>query len=65
MMISRSFMPSVLMMAISTVMLGCGGGSSGGDSSSSNGGGTENSNSDNTNPKPVTCAESQYGRGGM
>ncbi len=60
MMISRSFMPSVLMMAISTVMLGCGGGSSGGDSSSSNGGGTENSNSDNTNPKPVTCAESQY-----
>ncbi|WP_151716775.1 CAP domain-containing protein [Acinetobacter sp. TUM15071] len=60
MMISRSFMPSVLMMAISTVMLGCGGGGSGGDSGSSNSGGTENSNSDNTNPKPVTCAESQY-----
>ena len=35
-------MPSVLMMAISTVMVGCGGGGSGGESSSSNGGGTEN-----------------------
>ena len=34
-MISKSFMPSVLMMAISTAMVGCGG--SGGDSSSSNG----------------------------
>ncbi len=60
MMISRSFMPSVLMMAISTVMLGCGGGGSGGDSGSSNGGGTENPNNGNTNPKPVTCAENQY-----
>lgn len=57
MMISRSFMPSVLMLSISTVMVGCGGGSSG-DSSSSNGGGT--GNLDNGNPKPVTCAESQY-----
>ncbi|TNL55971.1 CAP domain-containing protein [Acinetobacter bereziniae] len=60
MMISKSFMPSVLMLAISTVMLGCGGGGSGGDSGSSNSGGTENSNSGNTNPKPVTCAETQY-----
>ena len=58
-MISRSFMPSVLMMAISTVMLGCGGGGSGGDSGSSNGGGTENPNNGNTNPKPVTCAENR------
>lgn len=58
-MISKSFMPSVLILAISTVMLGCGGGGgSGGDSSSSNGGGT--GNPDNGNPKPVTCAESQY-----
>ena len=57
MMISRSSMPSVLMLSISTVMVGCGGGSSG-DSSSSNGGGT--GNLDNGNPKPVTCAESQY-----
>lgn len=57
MMISKTFMPSVLMLAISTVMVGCGGGSSG-DSSSSNGGGT--GNLDNDNPKPVTCAESQY-----
>jgi hypothetical protein len=40
-------------------MVGCGGGS-GGDSSSSNGGGTENPNNGNTNPKPVTCAETQY-----
>ena len=60
MMTSRSFMPSVLMLAISTVMVGCGGGGSGGDSGSSNGGGSENSNSGNTNPKPVTCAETQY-----
>lgn len=29
MMISKTFMPSVLMMAISTVMVGCGGGGSG------------------------------------
>ncbi|MCG5256180.1 MULTISPECIES: CAP domain-containing protein [Acinetobacter calcoaceticus/baumannii complex] len=59
MMISKSFMPSVLILAISTVMLGCGGGGgSGGDSSSSNGGGT--GNPDNGNPKPVTCAETQY-----
>ncbi len=58
-MISKSFMPSVLILAISTVMLGCGGGGgSGGDSSSSNGGGT--GNPDNGNPKPVTCAETQY-----
>ncbi|WP_111828055.1 CAP domain-containing protein [Acinetobacter colistiniresistens] len=57
MMISRSFMPSVLMLSIGTVMVGCGGGSSG-DFSSSNGGGT--GNLDNGNPKPVTCAESQY-----
>ncbi|WP_284091067.1 CAP domain-containing protein [Acinetobacter pittii] len=60
MMISRSFMPSVLMLAISTAMVGCGGGGSGGDSSSSNGGGTENPDNGNINPKPVTCAESQY-----
>jgi hypothetical protein len=60
MMISKSFMPSVLMMAISTVMVGCGGGSSGGDSSSSNGGGTDNLDNGNTMPKPVTCAETQY-----
>ncbi|MDQ1209352.1 hypothetical protein QE380_002275 [Acinetobacter baylyi] len=60
MMISKSFMPSVLMMAISTVMLGCGGDGSGGESSSSNGGGTENPNNGNTIPKPVTCAETQY-----
>lgn len=60
MMISKTFMPSVLMLAISTVMVGCGGGGSGGDSGSSNGGGTENPNNGNTNPKPVTCAESQY-----
>ncbi|WP_151812281.1 CAP domain-containing protein [Acinetobacter bereziniae] len=60
MMISKSFMPSVLMLAISTVMVGCGGGSSGGDSSSSNGRGTDHPNNGNTNPKPVTCAESQY-----
>lgn len=61
MMISKSFMPSVLMMAISTVILGCGGGgSSGGDSSSSNGGGADNPDNGNTTPKPVTCAESQY-----
>lgn len=59
MMISRSFMPSVLMLAISTVMVGCGGGSSG-DSNSSNGSATENPDNGNTNPKPVTCAESQY-----
>lgn len=59
MMISRSFMPSVLMLSISTVMLGCGGGSSG-DSNSSNGSATENPDNGNTNPKPVTCAESQY-----
>lgn len=59
MMISKSFMPSVLMMAISTAMVGCGGGS-GGESSSSNGGGTENPNNGSTNPKPVTCAETQY-----
>lgn len=57
MMISNTFMPSVLMLAISTVMVGCGGGSSG-DSSSSNGSGT--GNLDNGNPKPVTCAESQF-----
>lgn len=62
-MISKSFMPSVLMMAISTVMLGCGGGSSsGGDSSSSNGGGTDNPDNGNTIPKPVTCVESQMGQ---
>ncbi|WP_288498965.1 CAP domain-containing protein [uncultured Acinetobacter sp.] len=60
MMISKSFMPSVLMMAISTLMVGCGGGSSGGDSSSSNGGGTGNPDNGNTIPKPVTCAETQY-----
>ncbi len=60
MMISKSFMPSVLMIAISTVMVGCGGGSSGGDSSSSNGGGTDNPDNGNTIPKPVTCAETQY-----
>ena len=60
MMISRSFMPSVLMMAISTVMLGCGSGGSGGDSGSSNGGGTGNPDNGNTIPKPVTCAENQY-----
>ncbi|MDN8336369.1 CAP domain-containing protein [Acinetobacter baumannii] len=60
MMISKTFMPSVLMMAISTVMVGCGGGGSGGESSSSNGGGTENPNNGSTNPKPVTCAETQY-----
>jgi hypothetical protein len=61
MMISKSFMPSVLMMAISTAMVGCGGGS-GGDSSSSNGGGTEIQimASNQSNPKPVTCVESQY-----
>ncbi len=59
MMISRSFMPSVLMLSISTVMLGCGGGS-GGDSSSSNDGGTDNPDNGNTIPKPVTCVESQY-----
>ena len=59
-MISKSFMPSVLMMAISTVMVGCGGGSSGGDSSSSNGGGTDNPDNGNTIPKPFTCAETQY-----
>ncbi len=58
MMISKSFMPSVLMLAMSTVMVGCG--SSGGDFRSSNGGGTENPDSGNTNPKPVTCAETQY-----
>lgn len=60
MMISKSFMPSVLMMAISTVMVGCGGGSSGVDSSLSNGGGTDNPDNGNTIPKPVTCAETQY-----
>ncbi|QHH96048.1 CAP domain-containing protein [Acinetobacter dispersus] len=60
MIISKTFMPSVLMLAISTVMVGCGGGGSGGDSGSSNGGGTENSNNGSTNPKPVTCAETQY-----
>ncbi len=60
MMISKTFMPSVLMLAVSTVMVGCGGGSSGGDSSSSNGRGTDHPNNGNTNPKPVTCAESQY-----
>ena len=62
MMISKSFMPSVLMLAISTVMVGCGGasGSSGGDSSSSNGNATDNSNNGNTNPKPETCSETQY-----
>ncbi|MEN8365978.1 CAP domain-containing protein [Acinetobacter nosocomialis] len=59
MMISKTFMPSVLMLAIITVMVGCGGGS-GGDSSSSNGGGTGNPDNGNTNPKPVPCAESQY-----
>ena len=59
MMISKSFMPSVLMMAISTAMVGCGGGS-GGDSSSSNGGGTDNPDNGNPIPKPVTCVESQY-----
>lgn len=59
MMISKTFMPSVLMLAISTVMVGCGGGSSG-DSSSSNGGGTGNLDNGNPKPKPVTCAESQY-----
>ena len=60
MMISKTFLPSVLMMAISTFMVGCGGSGSGGESSSSNGGGTENPNNGNTIPKPVTCAESQY-----
>lgn len=60
MMISKTFMPSVLMLAISTVMVGCGGGGSGGDSNSSNGSATENPDNGNTNPKPVTCAESQY-----
>ncbi|WP_288382546.1 CAP domain-containing protein [uncultured Acinetobacter sp.] len=59
MMISKTFMPSVLMLSISTVMVGCGGGSSG-DSGSSNDGGTENPNNGSTNPKPVTCAETQY-----
>ncbi len=60
MMISKTFMPSVLMLAISTVMVGCGGDGSGGDSGSSNGGGTGNPDNGNTIPKPVTCAESQY-----
>ena len=60
MMISKTFMPSVLMLAVSTVMVGCGGGSSGGDPSSSNGSGTDHPNNGNTNPKPVICAESQY-----
>ena len=60
MMISKTCMPSVLMLAISTVMVGCGGGGSGGDSGSSNGSGTENSNNGSANPKPVTCAETQY-----
>lgn len=59
-MISKTFMPCVLMLAISTVMVGCGGGGSGGDSSSSHGSATENSNNGNTTLKPVTCAESQY-----
>jgi len=58
MVILRSFMPSVLMLAISTAMVGCGGGGSDGASSSSNGDGT--GNTDNGNPKPETCAESQY-----
>lgn len=60
MMISKTFMSSVLMLAISTLMVGCGGGGSGGDSGSSNGGGTGNPDNGNTIPKPVTCVETQY-----
>lgn len=60
MMISKTFMPSVLMLAISTLMVGCGGGGSGGDSGSSNGGGTDNPDNGNTIPKPMTCVETQY-----
>ena len=68
-MISKAFMPSVLMLVISTVMVGCGGGGSGGDSSSSNGSGTgnpdngnttPNPDNGNTTPKPVTCTIDQY-----
>ena len=65
MMISKTFMPSVLMLAISTALVGCGGGGSGGNSSSSNGTGTETppNNSGNnpvSKPDPVTCSETQY-----
>ncbi len=59
MMISKTFMPSVLMLAISTAMVGCGGGS-GGDSSSSNGSGTGY-----PDLKPVTCSETQYLQDGV
>ena len=65
-MISKTFIPSVLMLAISTAMVGCGGGGSEGNSSSSKGTGAEtppnNSGGNNPVPKPdpVTCSESQY-----
>lgn len=77
---SKLLMPSVLMVAISTVMVGCGGGSSGESSSSSpnNGNsGTNNSNSGSSNdngtgngnnnpdPKPVTCSDTQYLQDGV
>lgn len=51
MMISKTFILSALMMAMSLVLVGCGGGGSGADSSPSN--------NDNT-PKPVTCSKTQY-----
>lgn len=60
MMNSKKLMPSVLMLAISTITLGCGGGGSGGNSSSSNNSGVDDSNNENTPPKPVTCLETQY-----
>ena len=75
MIIQKTFMPSVLMVAISVAMVGCGGGGSGGNSSSSNGTGTETPPSNGTGtetppsnggnnpvpkPDPVTCSETQY-----
>ncbi|GAA5012397.1 hypothetical protein GCM10023206_21190 [Acinetobacter puyangensis] len=60
MMISKIFIPSALMMAISLVLVGCGGGGSSGNSGSSNSNGTDNSNNENNTSQPVTCSDTQY-----
>ena len=53
-----SIRTSILMLAISMAMVGCGGGSGG--NTGSNSGGTDGANDDGTSPQPVTCSETQY-----
>ena len=53
-----SIRTSILMLAISMAMVGCGGGSGG--NTGSNSGGTDGANDGGTSPQPVTCSETQY-----